>query len=84
MFLFQILSLYAFILQAVYEKLQASTKTKQKKKTEGEKQVVHEKERCQLLTELMRQLKIEFQKCDKMLRKFYEFLFTKANNLNSI
>ncbi|XP_075146242.1 phagocyte signaling impaired [Haematobia irritans] len=64
----EMISLYAFVLQAIYEKLQTSTKTKQKRKpnTEGE-QVMHEKERCQLTIEVMRQLKLEFQRCDKLL-----------------
>lgn len=46
-------------------------KTKQKRKptNEGE-QIMNEKERCQLTVELMRQLKIEFQRCDKFLCKY--------------
>ncbi|XP_061402206.1 phagocyte signaling-impaired protein [Musca vetustissima] len=65
----EMISLYAFVLQAIYEKLQASMKTKQKRKpsADGVEQIMNEKERCQLTVELMRQLKIEFQRCDKCL-----------------
>lgn len=66
------ISLYAFVLQAIYEKLQVSMKTKQKRKpnADGTEQIMNEKERCQLTLELMRQLKIEFQRCDKCLRMY--------------
>uniref|UniRef100_A0A1I8P4E4 N-terminal acetyltransferase B complex subunit MDM20 homolog n=1 Tax=Stomoxys calcitrans TaxID=35570 RepID=A0A1I8P4E4_STOCA len=79
----EIISLYAFILQAIYEKLQASTKTKQKRKShaDGGEQVMHEKERCQLTVEMMRQLKLEFQRCDKCLLSWNTPALPK--NLNS-
>lgn len=66
------ISLYAFVLQAIYEKLQVSMKTKLKRKpnADGTEQIMNEKERCQLTLELMRQLKIEFQRCDKCLRMY--------------
>ncbi|XP_065369445.1 phagocyte signaling-impaired protein [Calliphora vicina] len=64
----EIISLYAFILQAIHEKLQASPKTKQKRKQNAEaEKVISEKERCQLIIELMRQLKLEIKRCDKLL-----------------
>lgn len=67
----QIISLYAFILQAIHEKLQASPKTKQKRKQNAEvEKVISEKERCQLIIELMRQLKLEIKRCDKLLSKY--------------
>ncbi|KAL9890093.1 phagocyte signaling impaired isoform 1-T3 [Glossina fuscipes fuscipes] len=64
----EILSLYAFILTALYEKLQTSSKIKPKKKSNSETElVISEKERCQMLIELMRLLKREFQRCDKLI-----------------
>lgn len=69
---FQILSLYAFILTALYEKLQTSSKIKPKKKSNSETElVISEKERCQMLIELMRLLKKEFQRCDKLISKYF-------------
>uniref|UniRef100_W8AQU8 Phagocyte signaling-impaired protein n=1 Tax=Ceratitis capitata TaxID=7213 RepID=W8AQU8_CERCA len=64
----EILSLYAFILSVIYEKLQQPAKIKPRKKTghEGNSDlnVIHEKERSQLVVELMRHLKKQFQSCE--------------------
>ncbi|KAL9891206.1 phagocyte signaling-impaired protein-like [Glossina fuscipes fuscipes] len=68
----EILSLYAFIPAALYEKLQTSSKIKPKKKSNSETElVISEKERCQMLIELMRLLKREFQRCDKLINDWH-------------
>ncbi|KAH8310732.1 hypothetical protein KR044_002767 [Drosophila immigrans] len=66
----EILSLYAFLLSMLNDKLQASAKTKTKKKPTGDNksQEISEKERCQMLQELMRQLKHKLEACDAALR----------------
>ncbi|XP_034485677.1 phagocyte signaling-impaired protein [Drosophila innubila] len=70
----EILSLYAFLLSVLNDKLQTSTKTKTKKKPSGDNKSqdtphpISEKERSQMLQELMRQLKHKLEACDAALR----------------
>ncbi|XP_060647501.1 LOW QUALITY PROTEIN: phagocyte signaling-impaired protein [Drosophila nasuta] len=72
----EILSLYAFLLSVLNDKLQASAKTKTKKKPTGDNktqdmpQIISEKERSQMLQELMRQLKHKLEACDSALRSW--------------
>lgn len=74
--LFQILSLYAFLLSVLNDKLQFSAKIKTKKKPSGDNksqdapQPISEKERSQMLQELMRQLKHKLEACDAAISKF--------------
>lgn len=63
------MSLYAFILSIVYEKLQTTSKGKSRKRNYSEENVVSEKERCLMLLELTRYLKKELQRCDNILSK---------------
>lgn len=54
------------------DKLQCSAKTKAKKKTSGDNKTqepISEKERSQMLQELMRQLKHKLEACDAAIRK---------------
>ncbi|XP_053958100.1 phagocyte signaling-impaired protein [Anastrepha ludens] len=63
----EILSLYAFVLSLIHEKMQQPGKAKPRKKTGQENSdvnVIHEKERSQLVVELMRSLKKQFQSCE--------------------
>ncbi|KRK02911.1 uncharacterized protein Dyak_GE28600 [Drosophila yakuba] len=66
------LSLYAFLLSVLNDKLQVSSKTKAKKKPVENKvdgpQPISEKERSQMLQELMRQLKHKLEACDAAIR----------------
>ncbi|XP_002000593.4 phagocyte signaling-impaired protein [Drosophila mojavensis] len=67
----EILSLYAFLLSVLNDKLQCSAKTKAKKKTSGDNKTqepISEKERSQMLQELMRQLKHKLEACDAAIR----------------
>lgn len=79
-FLFQILSLYAFLLSVLNDKLQFSAKIKTKKKPSGDNkssdtpQPISEKERSQMLQELMRQLKHKLEACDAAIRKLKDLL----------
>lgn len=63
------MSLYAFILSVVHEKLQSSSKVKLRKKHCSDENVVSEKERCFMLLELIKHLKKELQRCDNILSK---------------
>ncbi|XP_036322766.1 LOW QUALITY PROTEIN: phagocyte signaling-impaired protein [Rhagoletis pomonella] len=63
----EILSLFAFLLSMIYEKLQQPGKSKPRKRPGQENSdvnVIHEKERSQLVVELMRHLKKQFQNCE--------------------
>ena len=78
------LSLYGFVLCVSNASLQslANNKSKTKKKNAGLENelkllVIHEKERVQLLSELIRHLKLKFQCIDASLSKFMASL----NNL---
>lgn len=68
------LSLYAFLLSVLNDKLQVTSKTKTKKRPTGGKengpQLISEKERSQMVHELMRQLKHKFEACDASIREF--------------
>ncbi|XP_067645429.1 phagocyte signaling-impaired protein isoform X2 [Eurosta solidaginis] len=67
----EILSLYAFVLSVVYEKLQQPGKIKPRKKSGAENNsdfnVISEKERCQLVVELIRHLKKQFQNMETVI-----------------
>ncbi|ALC47317.1 psidin [Drosophila busckii] len=70
----EILSLYAFLLSVLNEKLQSCAKTKTKKKPTGDGKAndaplpISEKERSQMVLELMRQLKHKLELCDATIR----------------
>lgn len=67
----EILSLYAFLLSVLNDKLQCSAKTKAKKKPAADNKTqepISEKERSQMLQELMRQLKHKLEACDAAIR----------------
>lgn len=65
------LSLYAFVLSVAHDKLQSPNKAKPRKKTAGDSsqhsQIINEKERVQLLVELMRHLKRKLQNCENAI-----------------
>lgn len=67
------LSLYAFLLSVLNDKLQVSSKTKTKKRTADSKengpQPISEKERSQMVQELLRQLKHKLEACDAAIRE---------------
>ncbi|EDW59652.1 phagocyte signaling-impaired protein [Drosophila virilis] len=67
----EILSLYAFLLSVLNDKLQCSAKTKTKKKGSADnksQEPISEKERSQMLQELIRQLKHKLEACDAAIR----------------
>ncbi|XP_016960567.1 phagocyte signaling-impaired protein [Drosophila biarmipes] len=68
----EMLSLYAFLLSVLNDKLQVSSKAKTKKRPADNKvdgpQPISEKERSQMLQELMRQLKHKLEACDAAIR----------------
>ncbi|XP_017104561.2 phagocyte signaling-impaired protein isoform X1 [Drosophila bipectinata] len=70
----EMLSLYAFLLSVLNDKLQASSKTKTKKRSTSGKengpQPISEKERSQMVHELMRQLKHKLEACDASIRNW--------------
>ncbi|XP_030374579.1 phagocyte signaling-impaired protein [Scaptodrosophila lebanonensis] len=72
----EILSLYAFLLSVLNDKIQSSGKTKIKKKPNADNktcdtpQPISEKERSQMLLELMRQLKRKLEDCDAAIRNW--------------
>ncbi|XP_014088725.1 phagocyte signaling-impaired protein isoform X1 [Bactrocera oleae] len=81
----EILSLYAFVLSVIYEKLQQPVKTKPRRKTGQESNsdfnIINEKERSQLLIELMRHMRKQFQSCEAAITKWKTP--TLARELNS-
>ncbi|KAH8278391.1 hypothetical protein KR018_001551 [Drosophila ironensis] len=70
----EMLSLYALLLSVLNDKLQVSAKTKAKKKPTDNKangpQPISEKERSQMVQELMRQLKHKLEACDTAVRNW--------------
>ncbi|BFF89387.1 phagocyte signaling-impaired protein [Drosophila madeirensis] len=72
----EMLSLYAFLLSVLNDKLQVSSKTKTNKKKQGDNktqdtpQPVSDKERSQMVQELMRQLKHKLESCDAAIRSW--------------
>lgn len=69
------MSLYAFILSMMYEKLRSNSNVKSRKKNFGNENVVSEKERCLMLLELMRHLKKELQRCDNIISGYYSLFY---------
>ncbi|KAH8369259.1 hypothetical protein KR009_006031 [Drosophila setifemur] len=70
----EILSLYALLLSVLNDKLHVSSKTKTKKRPSDNKvegpQPISEKERSQMVQELMRQLKHKLEACDVAIRNW--------------